>query len=148
MHSLKFTFFLIFSLLITSFNYSQNPYPEITEGNFIIKDFKFSTGETLTALNLHYTTLGKPKKDSNGQTANAVLIMHGTTGSANSLLSERFAGNLFNPGQLLDANKYFIILTDAIGHGKSSKPSDGMRMDFPKYTYDDMVKATYQLDKK
>ena len=144
MHSLKFKV-LLFFLLITCISFGQASYPEITEGDYLIKDFQFVTGETLPELKLHYTTLGEPKKDANGKTNNVVLIMHGTTGSANSLLTERFAGQLFNPGQLLDSNKYYIILTDAIGHGKSSKPSDGLRMDFPEYTYDDMVKATYQL---
>lgn len=125
--------------------FCQSSFPETSEGNYIIEDFKFEDGASLPELNLHYTTLGKPIKNENGQTINAILIMHGTTGNGHSFLNNRFAGNLFNPGQLLDATKYFIILPDAIGHGKSSKPSDGMRMNFPKYSYNDMVKSTYKL---
>lgn len=125
--------------------FGQAIFPEVTEGDYIIEDFSFEDGASLSQLNLHFTTLGKPIKDENGHTLNAILIMHGTTGSGHSFLNKRFAGNLFNSGQLLDATKYFIILPDAIGHGKSAKPSDGMRMNFPKYTYHDMVKATYKL---
>lgn len=123
----------------------QSSYPEISEGDYIIEDFVFEDGSSLSELNIHYTTLGEPVKNENGQTLNAILIMHGTTGSGHSFLNERFAGQLFNPGQLLDATKYFIILPDGIGHGKSSKPSGGMRMNFPRYTYNDMVKAQYKL---
>jgi homoserine O-acetyltransferase len=115
------------------------------EADFVVKDFKFKSGETLEKLNLHYTTLGSPTKGKDGKVNNAVLIMHGTTGSGNNFLSKQFAGNLFGSGQLLDANKYFIILTDDIGHGKSSKPSDSLKMNFPKYNYDDMVLANYKL---
>ena len=119
--------------------------PAPVEGNFVVRDFQFVTGERLAQLNLHYTTLGSPVKDGAGRTTNAVLIMHGTGGTGRGFLSANFAGQLFGPGQLLDATKYFIILPDAIGHGKSSKPSQGMRMKFPRYTYDDMVKAQYRL---
>ena len=124
--------------------FAQN-YPKPVEGDFIINDFVFSQGETLPKLNQHYTTLGKPVKSSAGIVTNAVIIVHGTTGSGAAFLNERFAGILFGPGQLLDSTKYFIILPDAIGHGKSSKPSEGLRMKFPAYTYDDMVKAQYRL---
>jgi homoserine O-acetyltransferase len=121
-------------------------FPGQTEGDFKIKNFPFQSGETtLAELNLHYTTLGQPVKDNTGKITNAILIMHGTTGSGANFLSQLFAGNLFGPGQLLDASKYYIILPDAIGHGKSSKPSDGLHMKFPKYTYDDMVLADYRL---
>ncbi|HEV3325912.1 MAG TPA: alpha/beta fold hydrolase [Puia sp.] len=121
-------------------------FPGQTEGDFKIKNFPFQSGETtLAELNLHYTTLGQPVKDNTGKTTNAILIMHGTTGSGSNFLSQLFAGNLFGPGQLLDASKYYIILPDGIGHGKSSKPSDGLHMKFPKYTYDDMVLADYRL---
>lgn len=123
---------------------SQN-YPTPIEGDYVIKNFEFESGEKLQDLNLHYTTLGKITKGKDGKVNNAVLIKHGTTGSGKGFLSSKFAGNLFGPGQLLDANKYFIILTDDIGHGNSSKPSDGLLMDFPKYTYDDMVRANYKL---
>jgi homoserine O-acetyltransferase len=123
---------------------AQN-YPPPTEGDYTIKNFHFESGETLPELQLHYTTLGAPVKDKNGKTTNAVIIMHGTTGDGHQFLSKQFAGGLFGPGQLLDATKYYIILPDAIGHGKSGKPSNGMHMRFPKYTYNDMVSAQYQL---
>src|SRR3954463_3669336 len=119
--------------------------PPATDGSFTIKDFKFVNGESLPELKMHYWTLGKPQRDASGTVRNAVLIMHGTTGNGKGFLNETFAGHLFGPGQLLDATTHFIILPDAIGHGDSSKPSDGMRMHFPKYTYDDMVKADYLL---
>ncbi|MBO0324279.1 alpha/beta fold hydrolase [Muricauda sp. CAU 1633] len=124
---------------------AQSNYPTPVEGDYVIKDFTFQSNEVLPELKLHYTTLGKPTKGKDGKVNNAVLIMHGTTGNGKGFLSERYAGNLFGPGQLLDAEKYYIILTDAIGHGKSSKPSDGLHMKFPKYTYDDMVLAQYRL---
>ncbi len=120
-------------------------YPTPVEGDFKVDNFEFHTGEVLPELNLHYTTLGEPRVDASGLTSNAVLIMHGTTGHGAGFLSDRFAGQLFGPGQLLDASRYYIVLTDAIGHGKSSRPSDGMRMKFPKYNYDDMVSAQYRL---
>jgi homoserine O-acetyltransferase len=120
-------------------------YPQPSEADYIERNFQFGSGETLPELRLHYTTIGKPEKDANGVTRNAVLIMHGTGGNARGFLSETFGGHLFGPGQTLDATKYFIIFPDAIGHGKSSKPSDGMHMNFPKYTYDDMVKADYLM---
>ncbi len=120
-------------------------YPTPVEGDYVIENFRFVSGEVLPQLKLHYRTIGKPIKDSSGVARNAVLIMHGTTGSGTNFLSGQFAGGLFGPGQLLDAAKYYIILPDAIGHGKSSKPSDGPHMRFPKYTYDDMVKAQHQM---
>jgi homoserine O-acetyltransferase len=115
------------------------------QGDYIAKNFTFKDGERLTELKLHYMTLGKPVQDAQGRVTNAVLIMHGTGGSGEQFLGKIFAGELFGPGQLLDANKYFIILRDAIGHGKSSKPSDGLHMKFPKYDYDDMVAADHLL---
>jgi homoserine O-acetyltransferase len=120
-------------------------YPAPTEGDWIARNFTFTTGEVLPELRLHYATLGKPQRDAAGIVRNAVIIMHGTTGSGHGFLSETFAGKLFGPGQLLDAATHYIILPDGIGHGKSSKPSDGLRMHFPKYTYDDMVRAQYLL---
>jgi homoserine O-acetyltransferase/O-succinyltransferase len=113
-------------------------YPAPKEGDWIGRDFRFHTGEVLPELRLHYTTVGAPS----GQ---PVVILHGTTGSGTGLLTPAFAGELFGPGQALDASKYFIILPDALGHGKSSKPSDGMRAEFPQYNYDDMVAAQYRL---
>jgi homoserine O-acetyltransferase len=115
------------------------------EGDYVIHDFHFASGETLPELRMHYTFFGKPKKDAFGHVTNAVLIMHGTGGSGHSLVNERFSGVLFQKGQLLDAEKYYIILPDGIGHGKSSKPSDALRMHFPQYTYQDMVQAQYLL---
>jgi homoserine O-acetyltransferase len=115
------------------------------EGDYVIRDFHFASGETLPELRLHYTVLGKPRRDSHGRVANAVLILHGTGGSGRSLLNEHFAGVLFGKGQLLDSTRYFIILPDGIGHGKSSKPSDGLHAHFPQYTYADMVAAQHAL---
>src|SRR5689334_5564314 len=120
-------------------------YPAPVEGDYAIKDFKFRSGESLPELKLHYLTIGTPAKDNSGVTRNAVLIMHGTGGTGAQFLSPQFADVLFGPGQLLDATKYFIILPDAIGHGGSSKPSDGLHLKFPHYTYDDMVLAQYRL---
>jgi homoserine O-acetyltransferase/O-succinyltransferase len=119
--------------------------PRPLEGDYIIHDFHFASGETLPELRMHYTFLGKPKKDAQGRVTNAVLIMHGTGGSGRSLINERFSGVLFGKGQLLDAEKYYIILPDGIGHGKSSKPSDGLHGHFPQYAYADMVAAQYAL---
>lgn len=120
-------------------------YPAPVEGHFVIRDFKFTGGETLAELRLHYRTLGKPRKDARGQVRNAVWIGHGTGGSGAQFLRPEFAGELFGAGQPLDATKYFIVLPDAIGHGKSAKPSDGMRARFPRYGYTDMVEAQYRL---
>lgn len=130
---------LIFSGLVLAADF-----PTPVEGDFIAKNFRFDTGETMSELKLHYTTIGKPERDSNGVVRNAVLIMHGTGGSGRGFLSQGFGGQLFGSGQLLDATKHYIILPDAIGCGKSSKPSDGLHMKFPKVTYDDMVRAQYQ----
>ena len=118
------------------------------EADYVARDFHFRSGETLPQLRLHYTTLGKPERDGAGKVTNAVLILHGTGGSGHQFLSPQFADVLFGPGQLLDANRYFIILPDNIGHGKSSKPSDGMRAHFPQYDYDDMVAAQHELLEK
>jgi homoserine O-acetyltransferase len=120
-------------------------YPEPAQGDFIIRDFKFESGEVLPELKLHYRTLGQPVRDAAGVVRNAVLIMHGTGGSGAGFLSQQFGGALFGPGQLLDAAKYFIILPDGIGHGGSSKPSNGLRARFPRYGYHDMVTAQYRL---
>ena len=121
------------------------PYPPPTEGDYTVRDFKFASGETLPELRVHYRTLGKPEKNGEGRTANAVLIMHGTTGSGAQLIRPEFAGELFGKDQPLDATKFFIVLPDGIGHGKSSKPSDGMHAKFPRYGYRDMVEAQYRL---
>jgi len=120
-------------------------YPKPVEGDYVINNFKFRSGETLPELNMHYRTIGTLKTDSAGKAQNAVLIGHGTGGAGSSLLNPAFANVLFGPGQLLDTTKYFIILPDGIGHGKSSKPSDGLHAKFPRYTYDDMVAALYEV---
>lgn len=119
-----------------------------TEADYVAHDFHFKSGETLAELRLHYLTLGKPERNGAGKVTNAVLILHGTGGSGHQFLSPQFADVLFGPGQLLDANRYFIILPDNIGHGKSIKPSDGMRAHFPQYDYDDMVAAQHELLEK
>jgi homoserine O-acetyltransferase len=113
--------------------------------DYVIHNFKFETGETLPELRIHYIALGKPKKDAGGVVRNAVIIMHGTTGSGAPFMNATFGGELFGPGQPLDTSKYFVVLPDGIGHGKSSKPSDGMHARFPKYTYNDMVDADHEL---
>ncbi len=120
--------------------------PDSSEVYYEIKNFPFQSGEsTLPVLRLHYTTFGHPIKDKNGKVTNAIYIMHGTTGYSHNFVNQLFAGHLFEPGQTLDAAKYFIILPDGIGHGEASKPSDGLHMRFPKYTYDDMVRADYMV---
>jgi len=124
---------------------SAAPYPAATEGNYIIQDFRFASGEQLPQLRMHYHVLGKPVMDAQGVVRNAVLIMHGTGGSGASLLVPEFAGELFGPGEPLDATRFFLILPDGIGHGQSSKPSDGLRAHFPRYNYADMVEADYRL---
>ena len=116
-------------------------FAEPVEGDFVARDFTFTTGETLPELRLHYRTIGTPQRDASGIVRNAVLILHGTGGTGGAFLGQSFGGQLFGDGQLLDAKRYFIVLPDGIGHGKSSKPSDGLRAHFPKYTYDDMVRA-------
>jgi homoserine O-acetyltransferase len=115
------------------------------DGDYVLRDFHFKSGETLPELRMHYMTLGKPMRDAKGGLTNAVLILHGTGGSGRQFLAPQFADVLFGPGQLLDTNRYYIILPDNVGHGKSSKPSDGMHAHFPQYDYDDMVLAQYDL---
>ena len=117
----------------------------IVEGDFVLKDFQFTSGESLPELRIHYRTLGQPRKDERGVVRNAVLVMHGTGGTGGQFTGRNFAGELFGPGQLLDASKYFIILPDDIGHGRSSKPSDGLRAKFPRYGYVDMIEAEHRL---
>ncbi|MDB6086787.1 MAG: metA [Gammaproteobacteria bacterium] len=115
------------------------------EGDYVAANFHFVSGETLPELRLHYTVLGKPHRDARGHVDNAVLILHGTGGSGHNFLTDKFGGVLFGKGQLLDASRYFIILPDGIGHGRSSKPSDGLHVRFPQYAYEDMVNAQYVL---
>ena len=117
----------------------------VHEGNFVVHNFHFKSGETLPALRLHYRTIGKPARNAQGHVTNAVLILHSTGQSGSQFLEPQFAGVLFGPGQLLDTRRYYIILPDGIGHGGSSKPSDGLRMRFPHYDYADMVAAQHAL---
>src|SRR5260370_8787622 len=121
------------------------PAPEPVEADWVARDFTFGSGETLPELRIHYTTLGAPSRDTAGRVRNAVLILHGTGGSGDSFLSSNFSGVLFGAGQPLDASRYYIILADGIGHGRSSKPSDGLHARFPHYDYQDMVRAQYRL---
>ncbi len=120
-------------------------YPAPVEGDYVIGDFRFASGEALPQLRIHYRTLGAPRADAHGVVRNAVLIGHGTGGSGAQFIRPEFAGELFGPGQPLDATRYFIVLPDGIGHGQSSKPSDGLRARFPHYGYLDMVQAEYLL---
>ena len=115
------------------------------DGNVTLPNFRFGTGETLPTLKLHYLTLGTPHRNAAGHVDNAVLLLHGTGGNAHSLLNPVFSDVLFVPGGILDTQKYFIILPDDIGHGESSKPSDGMHMHFPAYDYDDMVHSQHAM---
>ena len=137
-------FAFLLSILAASFA-SPADYPAPTEGDYAIHDFPFASGEILPELRLHYRTLGKLEKNAQGKTTNAILIMHGTTGSGAQFIRSEFAGELFGKDQPLDATKFFIVLPDGIGHGKSSKPSDGMHARFPHYGYLDMVEAQYRL---
>src|SRR5215813_6713936 len=144
MNPITRVFVILSSALVASIA-SAADYPTPTEGDFTIRDFKFQSGETLPELRLHYRTLGKIDRDASGKVTNAVFIMHGTTGSGAQFIRPEFAGELFGKDQPLDATKFFIVLPDGIGHGKSSKPSDGMHARFPHYGYLDMIEADYRL---
>lgn len=143
-NSVSTLLFCLSFFLLTNHCLSQT-YPAPVAGDFVIRDFKFQSGESLPELKLHYVTIGKPAKNSAGIVTNAVIVLHGTGGNHKQFLSERFAGVLFKKGGLLDAEKYFIIIPDNIGHGDSSKPSDGLHAKFPQYCYQDMVTAQYRL---
>jgi len=117
----------------------------VRQGDHVINDFTFEDGATLQELRLHYRTLGEPRRDASGRVTNAVMVLHGTGGTGAQFLRPQFADELFGPGQPLDITRYYIILPDNIGHGGSSKPSDGLRATFPEYTYDDMVEAQRRL---
>jgi homoserine O-acetyltransferase/O-succinyltransferase len=119
-------------------------WPTPQEGDYVVHNFHFQSGDTMDT-RMHYHTLGKAVKDASGQTTNAVLVLHGTGGDGTTFLRPIFAGVLFGPGDVLDATKYFIILPDDVGHGKSSKPSDGMHAHFPQYDYADMVALEHEL---
>jgi len=135
---MKARILLLAALILLAAPLRAAEYPPPKEGDWIVRDFHFHTGEVLPELRLHYTTLGDPRGE-------PVVVLHGTTGSARSVLTPAFAGELFGPGQPLDATRYFIVIPDTIGHGKSSKPSDGLRTKFPRYNYDDMVEAHQRL---
>src|SRR5262249_37296410 len=134
---------LLVSVTCVSIASGQVPTP--TQGDFVIRNYRFASGETLPELRLHYRTFGKLHRDANGVVRNAVLILHSTGGSSNQYLGPGFAGELLKPGGLLDAERFFLILPDSIGHGQSSKPSDRLKARFPRYGYVDMVDAQYRL---
>jgi homoserine O-acetyltransferase/O-succinyltransferase len=129
---------VVAATLANAVNTEAQVYPTPKEGDWVARDFRFHNGEVMSELRIHYTTIGVPSGE-------PVLLLHGTTGSGNGMLTPAFAGELFGPDQPLDASKYFTILPDSIGHGKSAKPSDGLRAKFPLYNYDDMVVAQYRL---
>ena len=141
------TLALALALISTPLASAQQTPQELkpAEGDFKVHNFHFRSGETLPEMNLHYATYGKPITDASGKVTNAVLVLHGTTGTGQAFTRPTFAGVLFGPGQLLDVSRYFIILPDGIGHGHSTKPSDGLHARFPHYDYDDMVEAQHQL---
>ena len=124
---------------------AQSSAPAPAQSDYVLKNFSFTSGESLPELKIHYRTLGKPQRDAQGVVRNAVLISHGTGGAGTQFSQPQFAGELLGPGQPLDAGRYYIILTDGIGHGQSSKPSDGLHARFPHYGYSDMVEAQYRL---
>jgi homoserine O-acetyltransferase len=132
--------FFVVSLLLLA-----GPRPEPVEGDYVQRNFHFTSGETLPEVRLHYRTFGKPRRDKDGVVRNAVVILHGTGGSGKNFLRPEFAGELFGKGQLLDAERYYLILPDNLGHGQSSKPSDGQRGRFPKYGYRDLIAAQHRL---
>jgi homoserine O-acetyltransferase len=135
---MKFFPAIAFLLLMTPLAAKAADYPAPNDGVWVAHDFKFHTGEVLPEVRLHYLTIGNAS-------GKPVLVLHGTGGSAASMLNAGFAGGLFGPGQPLDAAKYYIIIPDALGHGGSSKPSDGLKAKFPHYDYADMVQAQYRL---
>jgi homoserine O-acetyltransferase len=134
-------------ILFCAVNAGAQPasFPPPVEGDFVARDFVFTSGERMAEVKIHYRTVGTPRKDVDGVVRNGVLILHGTGGTGAGFLGRTYGGLLFGKGQPLDAEKYFIILPDNVGHGQSSKPSDGLRMKFPKYRYTDMVKLQYEL---
>jgi homoserine O-acetyltransferase len=144
----KFVFVAALLLCVSSLLAQTPSQPSPTEGDYVSHSFHFKSGETLPELRMHYATFGTPVRNANGRVMNAVLLLHGTSGTGAQFLAPQFAGALFGPGQLLDVTRYYLILADNIGHGKSSKPSDGMHARFPQYDYDDMVAAQHELLEK
>ena len=128
----------LLAFVLSSIATAAADYPAPKQGEWIARDFMFHTGEVMPEVRLHYLTIGNP-------TGTPVVVLHGTSGSAENMLSTAFAGELFGPGEPLDARKYYIIIPDALGHGRSSKPSDGLKAKFPQYNYADMVDAQYRL---
>jgi homoserine O-acetyltransferase len=124
---------------------AQPSYPAPVERDFVVRNFRFESGETLPELTIHYRTIGQPRKDADGIVRNGILILHGTGGTGAQFVGEGFASRVYGKGQIYDAEQYFIILPDNIGHGRSSKPSDGLRMKFPRYGYTDMVRLQHTL---
>ena len=142
----RLIFFVVIAVVGASAQSSPTPtkWP-VKDGTYIIKNFRFGTGESLPELKLHYLTLGEPHRDAAGHTDNAILLLHGTGGNAHTLLNPVFSEVLFGPGQPFDITKFFLIFPDDIGHGESSEPSDGLRMHFPQYDYDDMVTSQHTM---
>jgi homoserine O-acetyltransferase len=120
-------------------------WPNQKESDFVIRDFRFKSGETLPILNIHYTTLGTPQRNAAGDIVNAVILLHGTSSSGKAWLMPSLADQLFAPGQPLDAARYFVVIPDGVGRGGSSKPSDGLKGHFPHYRYEDIVTSEYRL---
>jgi homoserine O-acetyltransferase len=146
MAALRLIALLVAALLGMAPALAQTDYAaRLTEGDVTLRDFRFRSGETLPELRLHYATLGTPRRDASGRIVNAVMVLHGTGGSGRQFLAPQFADELYGPGQPLDLSRYYVILPDNIGHGRSSKPSDGLRMRFPAYDYDDMVEAQRRM---
>jgi len=141
-YALKTAALVYFLITLTA---ESADYPEPNSGDYVLHQFRFASGEELPELRLHYRTLGKVQSDSKGVVTNAVLILHGTTGSGNQFIRPEFAGQLFGPGKLLDAERHYLVLPDGVGHGQSSKPSDGLHGKFPRYGYRDMIEAQYRL---
>lgn len=134
--------------ICVSSSWAQSSPPSPKQGDYVSRNFRFKSGETLAELRTHYATFGAPVRDASGRVTNAVLLLHGTSGAGDQFLAPQFSGVLFGPGQLLDITRYYIILPDNIGHGKSTKPSDGMHAHFPQYDYDDMIAAQHELLEK
>lgn len=136
---------LVATMLIATRGYAQDHEAVGAQGDFVMRDFRLADGSTLPELRIHYVTLGAPRRDASGIVRNAVLILHGTTGSGSGFLGKQFAGELFGPGELLDTAAHYVILPDGIGTGKSTKPSDGLHAHFPHYGYHDMIVAQHRL---
>jgi homoserine O-acetyltransferase len=138
-------FALALALACPSLVSAQTTFPAPVERDFTVRNFKFESGDMVPELTLHYRTIGQPRKDPDGIVRNGILILHGTGGTGSPFLGAGWAGQLYGKGQLYDAERYFIIIPDNIGHGRSSKPSDGLRMKFPRYNYTDMVRLQHRL---